>query len=61
MLYGSKTWRLQMEMAILKKTEKAMIKVMCGVKLLERRSSQELTDLLGLEVTLYRLAKANRM
>ena len=32
MLYGSEIWCLQKEMAILKRTEKALTKAMCGVK-----------------------------
>ena len=36
MLYGSEAWRLrEKEMAILR-TERAMIRAMCGVKLLDR-------------------------
>ena len=38
-----------------------MIRAMCGVKLIEKRSSQELMDLLGLKETLDRLAKTNRI
>ena len=38
---------------------KAMMKAMCGIKLLEKRSSQERIDLLDLEEALDRLAKAN--
>ena len=30
------------QMAILKRTERAMIQAMCGVKLLDRRNSEEL-------------------
>ena len=39
-------------MAILKRTEKTMIRAMCGVKSIEKRSSLDLMDLLGLEETL---------
>ena len=46
-------------MVILKRTESVVIKAKCGVKSIEKRSSQELMDLLGLEETLDRLAKAN--
>ena len=45
-------------MAILR-TEKAMIRAMCRVKSIEKRSSQELVDLLGLEETSDRRAKVN--
>ena len=43
MLYGSEAWRLRAnEMAILTRTERAMIRAMCGVKLLDQRNSEEL-------------------
>ena len=46
-------------MAISKRTEKEMIRVMRGVKLIEKRSNDELMDLLGLGETLGKLARAN--
>ena len=50
MLYGSEAWCLrEKEMAILRRTERAMIRAMCGVKLLDRRNSKELMDMLGIE------------
>ena len=50
MLYGSKTWCLQEnKIAILKRTEKAMIRVICGETLIEKMSCEELMELLGLE------------
>ena len=45
------------ETAILKRAEKA-IRAMCGVKLIEKRSSQELVDSLGLEKTFDRLRQS---
>ena len=40
-LYGSETWCLRKnEMAILKKTEKAIMRAMCGVKTIEKRSQE---------------------
>ena len=43
MLYGSETWYLrESEMAILRRTEKAMMRAMCGIKIIEKRRSQEL-------------------
>ena len=44
------------EMTILR-TEKAMMRAMCGVKLTEKRRSQELTSLLGLKHTLDGLSR----
>ena len=58
MLYGSETWCLrENERAILRRTEKAKMRTMCGVKLIEKRRSQELMSLLGLKVTLEGLAR----
>ena len=52
MLYESETWCLrENEMATLR-TEKPMMRAMCGVKIIEKRTSQELMSLLGLKDTL---------
>ena len=60
MLYGSETWCLrESEMAILRRTEKAMVRSMCGVKLEDRKKMEELMENLGLKETLDRMAKAN--
>ena len=60
MLYGSETWCLtENEMAILRRTERAMVRAMCGVKLMDRKSTGELMDMLGLREAADRLAKAN--
>ena len=56
MLYGSETWCLRVsEMAILRKTDRAMVKSMCGIKLVDRKN----TEMLDLKKTLDRMAKAN--
>jgi len=47
MLYGSETWRYKKEMVILR-TERAIIRVMCGMKLMNR-SIKELMTVLGIE------------
>ena len=61
MLYGSEAWCLrEKEMAILR-TERAMIRAMCGVKLLDQRNSEELMDMLGIKESLDRMAKASSM
>ena len=47
---GSETWCLkENEMSILRRTERAMVRAMCGVKLKDRESSEELMDRLGLK------------
>ena len=60
MLYGSETWCLrENDMAILRRTEKAIMRAMCGVKLIEKRRSQELMSFLGLKDSLDGLAGAS--
>ena len=46
-------------MVILRRTEKTMMKAMYGVKITEKRRSQELMSLLGLTDTLHGLARAS--
>ena len=60
MLYGSEKWCLrESEMAILRRTERAMVSSMCGVKLVDRKNMEELIEMLGLKETSDRMAKAN--
>ena len=60
MLYGSETWCLrENEMAILRRTERAMVRAMCGAKLMERRRTEDLMEMLGLKETVVQMAKAN--
>ena len=55
MLYGSETWCLrENEIAILRRTERAMVRAMCGAKLME-----DLMEMLGLKETVVQMAKAN--
>ena len=62
MFYGSEAWYLRdKETAILKRAERAMFRAMCGVKLLDRRNSEELMDTLGVKEFLNRMAKASSM
>ena len=60
MLYESETSCLrENEMAILRRTEKAMMRAMCGVKVIKKRRSQELVSLVGSKDTLDGLATAS--
>ena len=62
MLYGSEEWCLRKkEMSILRRTKKAMIQAMCGVKLLDQRNSKKLMDMLGVKESLDRMPKARSM
>ena len=56
MLYGSKTWCLgENEMTVLRRTERAM----GGAKLMEKKRTEDLTEMLGLKETVVQMAKAN--
>ena len=57
MLYGSKTWCLREREISILRTEKAMIRAMCGVELIQKRRSQKLINLLGLKDTLDGVAR----
>ena len=60
MLYGSETWCLrENEMAILRRTERAIVRAMCGAKLMERRRTEDLMEMLGLKETVVQMAKVN--
>ena len=46
-------------MIILRRTERAMVRSMCAVKLVDRKNTEELMKMLGLKETLDKMAKAN--
>ena len=59
MLYGSETWRLrEKEMGILR-TERATVKAMCGAKLADRKNTEDMMDMLGLNQTIDKMTKAS--
>ena len=59
MLYGSEKWCLrENEMAILRKTERMMVRAMCGAKLTERRT-EDVMEMLGLKDTVVQMVKVN--
>ena len=60
MLYGSETWCLrENEMEILREIERAMVKAMCGAKLMEKKRTEDLIEMLGLKETMLQMAKTN--
>ena len=60
MLYGSETWCLfHNEIEILQRTERAMVRSMYGVKLMDKKSTINLLKILDLNETIGQLAKAN--
>ena len=46
-------------MAILRRTEGAMVRAMCGAKLMEKKRTQDLMEMLVLKETAVQMAKAN--
>ena len=59
-LYGSETWCLrENKMAILRRTERATVRAMCGTRLMEKKRTEDLMEMLGLNETAVQLAKAN--
>ena len=46
-------------MAILRRTERAMVRAMCGAKLVEKKRTEDLMEMLGLKETAAQMAKVN--
>ena len=57
MLYGSETG--QNGIMILQRTEGAMVRSMCGVKLIEKKSISDQMQMLDLNETIDQMARAN--
>ena len=58
-LYGSETWCLkENENAILRRTERAMVRAMGSQKVVDRKTTEEQMDMLELKETIDRLATA---
>ena len=47
------------EMIILRRTERAMVRSMCGVKLVDGKNTEDLMKMLSLKETLNKMAQAN--
>ena len=61
MLYGSKTWCLRENtVAILRRAERFM-RTMCSIKLVDKKNTEDLMDMLGLKEVADKLAKVNGM
>ena len=48
-------------MAVLRRTERAMVREMCGAKQMEKKRTEDLMKMLGLKKTVVQMAKANGM
>ena len=60
MLYGSETSCLrENEVANLRRAQKSMVRVMYSVKLVDKRNTEELMDMLGLKEAIDKLARIN--
>ena len=46
-------------MAILRRTERAMVRAMCGAKVMEKKRKEDLMEMLGLKETVVQMAKVN--
>ena len=58
-LYGSEAWCLkESEIGILRRTERSMVRAMCGVQLKDRKQLTDLMLMLGLSETIDQLAVA---
>ena len=58
MLYGSETCCLrEKEMGILRRTERAVVRAMCGAKLADRKNAEDMMDMLGLNQTINKTPK----
>ena len=59
-LYGSEAWcSKENEKAILRRTERALVRAKCGQKVVDRKTTEEQMYILGLKETIDRLATAN--
>ena len=47
------------EIAILRRTERAMVRAISGAKLMEKKRAEHLMEMLGLKETVVQMAKAN--
>ena len=48
-------------MAVLRRTKRAMVRAMFGAKLMEKKRTEDLVEMLGLKETAVRMANANEV
>ena len=62
MIYGGETWVMRKEEeGVLQRAERAMVRMMCGVKLRDRKSSVELMSMVGLSEDIVTLVRRSRL
>ena len=59
MLYGSESWCQREKIGVLRRTERAMMRAMCGAKLADRKNTEEIVDMLRLNQIIDKMAKAS--
>ena len=57
--YGSETWGLKKNEKAILRTERAMVRAMCGQKVVDRKTTEKQMNMLGLKETIDRLTTAN--
>ena len=61
-LYGGEAWCLkENEKANLRRTKRAMVRAMCGQKVVDKKTTEKPMDMLGLRETIDQLATVNRV
>ena len=61
-VYGGETWTVRKEEeGVLRRAERAMVRMMCGVKVKDRKSSMELMSMLGLSEDIVTLIRRSRL
>lgn len=62
MVYGGETWVMRKEEeGMLQRTERAIVRMMCGVKLRDRKSNKELMSMVGLSEDIVTLVRRSRL
>ena len=59
--YGNEAWCLKENEKAILRTERAIVRAMCGQKVVDRKRTEEQMDMLGLKDTINRLATANEV
>ena len=59
MVYDSEAWNVKIVEGILRRTERAMIRKMCGVKISDRKNTSELMERFDLEETIVEVIKVS--
>ena len=62
MLYGSETWCLrENEVTILRRAVRSMVRTICSIKLVDKKNTRKLMNMLGLKEAADKLVSINGM